>query len=113
MEKLILSPNSHGAILFNTESLELSDVEATGSKIDYCYRVERDCEVILNGMSKPAKKGDVILKLYAIGKGEKEFVIIRNDEYSKHLDDAKKYDESKRLLKSSNCSEDACTNSCG
>lgn len=79
-----MSKGGYSAAMFNTETLELVEINTIDSEVSACYLIEEDSELIYNEDIVDVKSGDIVFKLYSY-KGERKLIVMGKNELTDEI----------------------------
>ena len=73
-------------VKFDTETENIGQVDALHTHIDWIYRIPEDGEFTMDGVTKPVKKGDFVIKFYKVEGFTNPFIVFNSEEWINNID---------------------------
>ena len=100
MNKIIVSREGSGALSFNPDTLELTEIKCIDCEISSCCIIDEDSEFIYDGVITDIKAGDIIFKMYTYN-GKREYIVMGSNELTDVIK-ARELDMKKRISDENN-----------
>lgn len=86
MNKIIKTNNGSTLIIFNAETQEVNELNATHARIDYLYIVKDECIIEIDGENVALEPNDIIFKMYSNSSNGRDYIIIKNEKLVEHME---------------------------
>ena len=112
MTKYLLSNNSSELLKFNKETETLSDIQYQYTNIDYMWIADEDGVISTKDGDIDVKSGDIILRMYRVGDGEKELIVVSDDKLADYYNRLISHKDAQNLKCQSISGADCCKERC-